>query len=60
MTEGPLLQELLFPRMYWSLRSAMMPVMSVNRIVCQRSKYSFHPLIRYKMYVIRVPCSFLP
>ena len=24
-------QELLFPRMYWSLRSAMMPVMSVSR-----------------------------
>ena len=36
MTEGPMLQELLFPRLYWSLRSAMMPVMSVNRLVCQR------------------------
>ncbi len=24
-------QELLFPRLYWSLRSAMMPVMSINR-----------------------------
>ena len=32
MMENPTLpQELLFPRMYWSLRSAMMPVMSVSR-----------------------------
>ena len=30
-TWRPAPQELLFPRLYWSLRSAMMPVMSVNR-----------------------------
>ena len=31
MKNPALPQELLFPRMYWSLRSAMMPVMSVSR-----------------------------
>ena len=31
MKSPALPQELLFPRMYWSLRSAMMPVMSVSR-----------------------------
>ena len=30
-TWRPAPQELLFPRLYWSLRSAMMPVMSVSR-----------------------------